>query len=134
MEAGFLPPPAARPGPKSNADFRALLDTPRPPRGDDDRKPSSAAASSDKKKRKPFKPKQEEAKEEEDDGPKYRCSRSSPPPPFLLCLPPCLDQVRIVCNLTTLRAAGTEQRSGERWKTQTWVELTSIRQCQRSQT
>ena len=77
MEPSFLPPPA-RPGPKSNADFRALLDTPRPPRGDDDRKPSAAAANGEKKKRKPFKPKQDDTKDEEDDGPKYRYS---PPPP-----------------------------------------------------
>ena len=85
-----LPPPArpeARaPLPKSNADFRAFLDTPRPSRGGDETRNQNGSGepsgAQKKKAKKPFKPKQEEEKVEEDEGPKYRSSPlPSPPPP-----------------------------------------------------
>lgn len=107
-----LPPPArpeARAAlPKSNADFRAFLDTPRPSRGGDETRNQNGSGepsgAQKKKTKKPFKPKQEEEKVEEDDGPKYR---SPPPtlipparPPFTLVHPP-IYPTELIVQYTT---------------------------------
>lgn len=85
MYSNPLPPPSMRPPapepaqPKSNADFRALLATPRAERGGGYRSSFAGGGGErkeqkEKKAKKPPRPKpaDEEAKKEEDDGSGYR--------------------------------------------------------------